>query len=140
MQHTAGVQRGRVPQFDEGPNDGFETRRGKSERGRCIVNAYIEELVVRIAVQKRRIAQFYAGLHELAEDAQEIDPLAADIDSDRKVEPAIGAFLDTGVPEFGVGEVDDLMAKTGVDLDVPAGSAQLRDCRVRENRPSSFVG
>jgi hypothetical protein len=58
----------------------------------------------------------HAALHELAKDAQEIDPLAADIDSDRKVEPAIGAFLDTGVPEFGVGEVDDLMAKTGVDL------------------------
>jgi hypothetical protein len=62
------------------------------------------------------------------------------IDADREVEAAVGAFLVVALPAFGDDEVDDLMAETRVDLNLPDRGAQLGGGRLREDRPSALAG
>ena len=79
----------------------------------CVVLCEVLELVEGVAIE------------EAGKDGEEVKALAGEIDADGEGEPAAGGEFEGGL-HFVVGEVVDVVAKLGVDLDLPTGVAKFR--------------
>lgn len=79
------------------------------------------------------------AIEEAGKDGEEVEALACEIDTDGEGEPAAGGEFE-GSLHFVVGEVVDVVAKLGVDLDLPTGVAKFRRSIGTKPRPEDGGG